>query len=111
MSTKKIVFEPIGEFVVVKALDNDLELEGIILPEQEGQQHALAEVVAVGPGKHVEGSEHVRHKMQCKIGDTVLVNTFRCAPENLPHPGLEGKFMLIPEKDIAAIVREEDTNG
>ena len=109
MDTKKIVLEPIGEFVVVKALDNDLELDGIILPEQEGQQHALAEVIAVGPGKHITGAiADERHPMQCKVGDTVLVNTYRCAPENLPHPGLDGKFMLIPEKDIAAIVREED---
>lgn len=99
-------FEPIGDFVIVKVLDSDMNVDGIILPEQENQQHVRGEVIAVGPGKHIEGStQSIRHHMQVRVGDIVLVNSFRCAPETLPLE-MEGKFMLIPETDIATIVRE-----
>lgn len=100
-----VSFEPIGNFVIVKEIGEDMELNGIILPGREDQQHSKAEVVAVGPGKCVDGDPTARHQMQIKVGDIVLVNTFRCAPETLPLE-IEGKFMLIPETDVAAIIRE-----
>lgn len=100
-----VSFEPINDFVIVKALGTDMEMNGVILPGRDDQQHIKAKVVAVGPGKHVEGHPDKRHQMQVKVGDIILVNSYRCAPETLPLE-IDGKYMLIPEKDIAAIVRE-----
>lgn len=97
--------QPINDYVVVKKLESEVNVGGIVLPEQEDQQIVRAEVVAVGPGKHVEGAQSARHTMQCKVGDIVLLNSFACAPQQLPLD-LEGEFLLIPEKDIAAIVIE-----
>jgi chaperonin GroES len=95
--------EPINDFVILKKLRSDAEISGIILPEQQGQQIIKAEVIAVGPGKVLDSG--VRAAMQCKVGDRVFVNSLACAPENLPLD-MEGEFLLVPEKDIAAIMRE-----
>lgn len=99
-----VTFEPVGNFVIVKSLADDQEVSGIIISHTD-QQHQKAEVVAVGPGKLVEGRPGERHPMQVKVGDVVLVNSLRCAPEELPLE-IEGRFMLIPETDIATIIRE-----
>jgi len=100
-----VTFEPIGNFVIVKMVEEDQEVSGFIIAHDDQQQHVRAEVVAVGPGKLVDGHPGTRHPMQVKIGDIVLVNSLRCAPEMLPLE-IEGKFMLIPETDIAAIIKE-----
>jgi len=98
--------EPINDYVIVKRLESEVNVQGIVLPEQESQQIIKGEVIAVGPGKPVEGSVHERHEMQCKVGDIVLVNSLACAPQRLPLD-MEGEYMLIPERDIAAIIRED----
>lgn len=96
--------EPIADRVVLKRLDSTNEIGGIILPESEMQQFVRAEVIAVGPGKF--GDDGSRLPMQTKVGDICLVNALACAPCDLPVD-LDGEFLLIPEKDIAAIIREE----
>lgn len=100
-----------GNYIIVRAINNDLEVDGIYLPGKEGQQVIRGEVVVIGPGKVLDGpgpdGQPIRAPMQTKVGDTVLINSLRAAPE---HIGLddvlgEGVYMLIPESDIAAIVR------
>lgn len=95
--------EPINDYVILKKQNSDAMVNGLILPETQGQQIVKAEVVAVGPGMVLESG--VRAPMQCKVGDIVLVNSLACAPTPLPLDET-GDFMLIPERDIAAIIRD-----
>lgn len=96
--------EPINDYVILKKLESNCEVGDVLLPELDGQQIIKAEVIAIGPGKVLDSG--ARGPMQSRAGDIVLVNSLACAPTNLPLD-LEGEFLLIPERDIAVIVRSE----
>lgn len=97
--------EPINDFVILRKLDSSQELHGLLLPEEAGQQIVRAEVLAAGPGRILDSGE--RAPMQVQAGDEVYVNTYACSPTNLPLDK-DGEFVLIPQKDIAAIIRHEE---
>ena len=98
-----IKLEPINDYLILRKLESSSSMGDIYIPEEDKQQIIKAEVIAVGPGKVLDSGQ--RAPMQCVIGDLVLVNTLACAPCTLPID-LEGEFLLIPERDLAAIVRE-----
>ena len=61
---------PLDDKVVLKKLiAEETTKSGIVLPGQEKEKPAQAEVVAVGPGGIVDGQEV---KMQVKPGDTTI---------------------------------------
>lgn len=95
--------EPINDYVILRKLESSCEIGDILLPELDRQQIIKAEVIARGPGRVLDSGN--RAPMQSEVGDIVLVNTLACAPTNLPID-LEGEYLLIPERDISAIVRE-----
>lgn len=95
--------EPIKDYVILRKLESSCEVGGILLPEMDGQQIVKAEVIAVGPGKVLDSG--ARAPMQSAVGDRVLVNALACAPTVLPID-MEGEYLLIPERDIAAIIRD-----
>ncbi len=96
--------EAINDYLILRKLESTAQVGDIILPEESGQQIIKAEVIAVGPGKVLDSG--ARAPMQSTIGDMVLVNSLACAPCTMPLD-MEGEFLLVPERDIAAIVREE----
>ena len=98
-----IRLEPINDYIILKKLESSCEVGMILLPELDGQQIIKAEVIAVGPGKVLDSG--VRGPMQSKVGDVVLVNSLACAPTTLPID-MEGEFLLVPERDLAVIIRE-----
>jgi len=95
--------EPINDYVILKRLESSCNIGDIILPELDKQQIIRAEVVARGPGKILDTG--ARGPMATNPGDIVLVNVLSCAPTTLPLD-LEGEYLLVPEKDIVAIIRE-----
>jgi co-chaperonin GroES (HSP10) len=95
--------EPINDYVILKRLESSCNIGDIILPELDKQQIIRAEVVARGPGKILDTG--ARGPMATSPGDIVLVNVLSCAPTTLPLD-LEGEYLLVPEKDIVAIIRE-----
>jgi len=97
--------EPINDYVFLKKIGGDMNLGGIIVAEDSNAQVVRAVVVAVGPGKVLESGAIA--PMQMKAGDEVFVNTYACAPTRLPIEE-EGEFMLIPQKDIAAVLRSSE---
>lgn len=98
-----VSLEPINDYVILKKLESSCNVGNIILPELEKQQIVRAEVIARGPGKILDSG--ARGPMATQPGDVVLVNSFACAPQALPLD-IEGEYLLIPEKDIVAIIRE-----
>jgi len=95
--------EPINDHVILKKIDSGANVEGIIIPEYAGQQIIKAEVIAVGPGRVLDSG--ARAPMQTKVGDIVFLNSLACAPTTIPMDE-SGEFLLIPEHDIATIIRE-----
>lgn len=95
--------EPINDYVILRRLESSCNVGDIILPELERQQIIRAEVFGRGPGKILDSG--ARAPMATNVGDIVLVNALACAPQTLPLD-IEGEFLLVPERDIVAIIRE-----
>jgi len=95
--------EPINDYVILKRLESSCNIGDIILPELDKQQIIRAEVIARGPGKILDTG--ARGPMATNPGDIVLVNALACAPQTLPLDW-EGDYLLVPERDIVAIIRE-----
>lgn len=87
--------------VLLRKLDTvqDETAGGVIIPDSAQEAGDSAEVVAVGPGKRVEGSSE-REDMVLSIGNKVLINKFAgteltCGSET---------FVMVREQDVLAIV-------
>jgi chaperonin GroES len=71
---------------------------GIILPGMEKHSQQRCEVLAVGPGKYVEGSATERVPMTVKVGDIVRIEFMK--GQDL----LEGKHeILLHESELLAV--------
>jgi len=89
---KTVVFEPIGDRMVVRRDDSEETTEGgIVLPGVAQEKARFGTVVACGP--KVE---------QCEKGDRVILGLYTEEAEVAGQA-----FVLVCEKDIQAIVREE----
>jgi chaperonin GroES len=98
---KTVVFEPIGDRCVVKRDDSQEETEGgIVLPNVAQEKARFGTVMAVGPGAPL--SDGGRMAMQVKVGDRVILGLYT---ETADISGEE--YVLVSEKDIQAIVKEE----
>ena len=90
---------PLGDRVVVKALEAELKTKsGIVLPESAQEKSNQAKVVAVGPGKLNEDGEYI--KPEVKEGDTVLYSEY--AGQKVKIDGDE--FQIIRLDDILALL-------
>jgi chaperonin GroES len=91
--------QPLGDRVVVKALDRDeVTKSGIYLPDTAKEKPQEGEVQAVGPGRTLDTGE--RSKMELKVGDRVLFAKYAGTEFKL-----EGEELLIlRESDILAVI-------
>ena len=96
------MFNPIDQKVILKQIElTGKTAGGVIIPDttQEGTEHA--EVVAVGPGRQLESGE--RNKMQCKVGDTVVIP--KSGFHRFDSNGEE--YYIIKEIDILTILENK----
>lgn len=98
--SKKIKIKPLGDRVLIKAVDNSGEQTkgGIIIPDSAKEKPQEAEVVALGTGTKDDSGKAVPFNVS--IGDIVIVSKYG---------GTEVKyddqtFTLLREDDILAIV-------
>jgi chaperonin GroES len=88
---------PLGDRVVVKALDAELKTKsGIVIPESAQEKSNQAKVVAVGPGKLDEDGKFI--KPEVKEGDVVLFSEY--AGQKVKVNGEE--FQIVRLDDILA---------
>jgi len=96
-----VVFEPIGDRCVVTRDDSEeVSPGGILMPDVARQKARFGTVIAVGPGDPLQNGG--RMEMQITVGDRVILGLYT---ETADVSGEE--FVLVSEKDIQAIVREE----
>ncbi len=92
--------EPLGDRVVIKALDAERNYKGwyqpLLLQAKEKPQQA--EVIAVGPGGVVDGKEVV---MQVKPGDKVIYSKYSGTEVKLDE---DENLIIVKQSDILAII-------
>ena len=89
---------PLSDRVLLRALEAEEKTKsGIILPDSAKEKPQMAEVIAVGSGKVVEGK---KQEMSVKVGDKVIYS--RYAGDEVKIDGEE--YTVIEEEKILAIV-------
>ena len=89
---------PLFDRVVIKSIDSEETTKsGIVLPGAAKEKPQMAEVIAIGPGGNVDGTEIV---MQVKVGDKVLYSKY--AGNEVKLDGT--KYIVIRQSDILAVV-------
>lgn len=91
---------PIGDRVVVKAVDREEQTSGgIFLPDTAKEKPQQAEVLAVGPGRILDNGD--RLKPAVASGDRVLFAKYSGTEFKL-----EGEeYLILRESDLLAIVQ------
>ncbi len=94
------MLKPLHDHVVLKPIKLEQKTKsGIILKADDQDDQPIGEVVAVGPGRYVDGDYQPMH---VKEGDKVLYREYSASKIKLD--GTE--YLLIKESDIYAIVKE-----
>ena len=90
--------KPLGDRVVLKQVETEEKTKsGIILPDSAKEKSQEALVVAVGPGKAVDGK---LTPMQVKEGDKVIYSEYAGTEVELD----DEKYIIVGQDDIIAIV-------
>ena len=94
----KMTIKPLSDRVVIKMLEAEETTKGgIILTSAAQEKPQEAEVVAVGPGKTVDGK---LVPVQLKVGDKVLMSKY--SGTEVKVDGEE--YTILREEDILAVV-------
>jgi chaperonin GroES len=94
----KMTIKPLSDRVVIKMLEAEETTKGgIILTSAAQEKPQVAEVVAVGPGKTVDGK---LVPVQLKVGDKVLMSKY--SGTEVKVDGEE--YTILREEDILAVV-------
>ena len=92
--------QPIGDNVVITLIEEaETRASGIILPDNAKDRPERGTVLAVGPGKMLDGGQ--RREMEVKEGDTVLFKKY--APDEFTIGGQ--KMSVIDVADVIAIIK------
>ena len=90
--------KPLGDRIVLKQVETEEKTKsGIILPDSAIEKSQEALVVAVGPGKAVDGK---LTPMQVREGDKVIYSEYAGTEVELD----DEKYIIVGQDDIIAIV-------
>lgn len=90
--------KPLADRVVLKSVEAEATTtSGIILAGNAKEKPQMSEVVAVGPGKLVDGTVKA---VEVKAGDKVLVSKYAGTEVKID----EVEYTIVSEDDILAIV-------
>lgn len=92
--------KPVGDHIIVKAVSaEETSASGIIIPDTVDKERSeRGEVVAVGPGRELDGGK--RSSMDVQVGNQVLFKKY--APDEVKIDGQE--YLVIRMDDIMAII-------
>ncbi|MCI6429539.1 MAG: co-chaperone GroES [Oliverpabstia sp.] len=90
--------KPLGDKVVLQYQKAEEKTQsGIILPDNAKEKPQEAVVIAVGPGKEVDGK---KTEMQVKEGDKVIFSKYSGTDVKIQ----EEEYVIVSQDDIIAIV-------
>ena len=91
--------EPLGDRVIVSAIEIDqVTASGIVLPDTAQEKPQRGKVVAVGPGRYVDGT---RQPLDVEVGDEVLYSKY--GGTEIKYDGVE--YLVLSARDVLAIVK------
>ena len=91
---------PLFDKVVLKPLvAEETTKSGIVLPGQAKEKPQQAEVIAVGPGGLVDGTEV---SMQVKTGDKVIFSKY--SGTEIETGEDDEKYVIVKQSDILAVI-------
>ncbi|MBI3743134.1 MAG: co-chaperone GroES [Chloroflexi bacterium] len=92
-------FQPLGDRVVVKALETETVMKGgLVLPDTAKEKPQEGEVIAAGPGRVTDDGKRV--PMDVKVGDRVIYAKY--GGTEIKDAGEE--YLILRETDILAKV-------
>jgi chaperonin GroES len=91
--------KPLNDRLVVERIENDVEKTagGIIIPDTAKEKPTQGRVVAVGPGRRIEGKVH---PLDVKVGDTVLFGKW--GGTDVKVDGKE--LVILKEDDVYGVI-------
>lgn len=93
------MLQPLGDRVILKEVQTEETTKsGIVLPSAAKEKSSIAEVVAVGNGKIVDGKEVA---MTLKVGDKVVCSKY--TGTEIKYEGVD--YTIVKESDVLAIVK------
>ena len=96
---------PLDDRVVLKVLDaEEMSSGGIVLPDTAKEKPQRGKVVAVGPGRYVDGT---RQPLDVVVGDEVLYSKYGGTELNVDGEDL----LVLNEHDILAKVAKAAAKG
>jgi chaperonin GroES len=98
-TTPKTNIRPLGDRVVVKAIEREEQTKsGIYLPDTAQEKPQEAIVLAVGNGKLLDNG--TRQPIDLKVGDRVLYSKYA----GTEVKQLSEEFLILRESDILAVI-------
>ena len=95
----KVKIQPLGDRVLVKAIDDKEQVKGgIIIPDSAKEKPQEAEVIALGTGKRDD--EGKRIAFEVKVVDRVLVSKYGGTEVKIG----DEKYSLLREDDILGVI-------
>lgn len=92
------MLKPLGDRVVIKMIEEkETSKGGILLPSAAKEKSSVAEIVAIGAGKNVDGKII---PLDVKIGDKVVFSKYSGTEVKYG----EEEYIIIKQDDILAIV-------
>jgi chaperonin GroES len=99
MSTVSVKVRPLGDRVVVKALEREaVTKSGIVLPDTAKEKPQEGEILAIGPGKVLDNGK--RTSLEVQVGQRVLFAKY--AGTEIKLDGEE--YLILRESDIMGII-------
>lgn len=89
--------KPLGDRVVIKPIEAEEVVGGIVLPGTAKEKPQQGEVVAVGTGEYIDGK---KVELEVKVGDKVIYSKY--AGTEVKLDGQE--YLILKQSDILAIV-------
>ena len=91
--------KPLGDRLVVERIENETQVTagGIIIPDTAKEKPTQGVVVAVGPGRKIDGKVH---PLDVKVGDKVLFGKW--GGTDVKVDGKE--YVILKEDDVYGIV-------
>lgn len=93
-----MTLRPLGDKVILEVLESEeVTASGIVLPDSAKEKSQQAKVVAVGPGREVDGKTE---PMELKVGETVLFAKY--AGTEFVFEGSD--YLVLGQREVLAVV-------
>ena len=91
------MIKPLQEKVLIKMKENEETTKSGIILTASSEKPKVAEVIAVGPGRVVDGK---KEEMYIKKGDKVILNKY--AGTEVKYEGED--YIIVSQSDILAVI-------